>query len=528
MTYILACVCKDGVALIADRKIVYGDYKIQYRDKLIIIDDTMVIGASGDVSLFDTFRERIRATVEEYRQNKDINLFMSKIREITKKVNSEYEYLLHSRDFDLLIAVQSSHEILLRYLDPSGNFENISTFRVIGLGEPYGLIFLRKLWHPNITMVEAAELGNRIITYIEKFELNGSVGLGNNGRPQILFMSNDGRLRKASDSLLNRLHESSNEWLQRFEDHLKQIYKPSLTADGYVCINSWKMQCIGDSGLVYTEGIDLNSHGHVYVAAQSSRCVEKFNNRGEFISMLRSAGTQETKFNAPYAITIDSLDNVYVSVSDSCRIQKFDNKGEFSLMWGSRGEDEGQFSSPHGLCVDTSGNVYVTEETNHRIQKFDSHGEFIMKWGNEGKKEREFSHPIGIATDANDNVYVADYLNHRIQKFDDHGEFIMKWGEYGIGDGQFDCPHGVTFDSSNKLYVTDSLNHRIQVFNSEGSFIMKWGVEGYENGQLKVPRDLVVDVAENVYVSDGGNHRIQVFAPTWKHVSDLDFFNEPR
>ena len=223
MTYILGCVCKDGIALIADRKIVYGGYQIQYRDKLIIVDDSIVIGASGDVSLFDTFRERIRGLVEEYRQSRDINFFMSKIGEITKKVNGEYEYLLHSRDFDLLIALRSSHGILLRYLYPDGNFEDVPTFRVIGLGEPYGLIFLRKLWHSGITMVEAAELGYRIITYIEKFELNGSVGLGSNGRPQILFMSNDGRLRKASESLLTKLHESSNEWLLRYENHLKKV-----------------------------------------------------------------------------------------------------------------------------------------------------------------------------------------------------------------------------------------------------------------------------------------------------------------
>ena len=162
---------------------------------------------------------------------------MKKIEEITHKVNREYEHILHSRDFDLLIAIRSSHGILLKYVYPDGYSENVPAFKVIGFGEPYGLIFLRKLWHPDITMVEAAELGYRIITYIEKFELNGSVGLGSDGRPQILFMSNDGRLRKASDSLLARLHESSNEWIQRYDSHMKQIYKPSLTADGmYVLI----------------------------------------------------------------------------------------------------------------------------------------------------------------------------------------------------------------------------------------------------------------------------------------------------
>jgi DNA-binding beta-propeller fold protein YncE len=526
MTYILCSRCKDGIALIADKKIVYEGYQIHFREKLIIVDDSLVVGASGAVSLFDAFRDRIGNIIKDYRRTRDINQLMKKIADTTRNVNREYEYVMHSRDFDLILALKTSDMgVLLKYVYPDGYTENVYTFRVLGVGEPYGLAFLRKLWRPDISMIEAAELGYRVISYIEKFDLNGSVGVGD-GRPQILFMTGDGLLKKASESLLDRLNDSCKNWLQRYESSIHETYRPALTVNGYVCRKKWAMSCASESGLTYPEGIDIDSSGNVYVAAQSSRCVEKFDLNGNFISLLRSKGTDDTRFQLPYALAIDSLNNIYVSESDSSCIQKFDKNGKFVLMWGNRGTDEGQFSSPHGLCIDASGNVYVTDETNHRIQKFRSNGEFITKWGSEGQHDNEFSHPLGIATDSKNNVYVADHLNHRIQKFDSNGEFIMRWGTYGTGDGEFNRPHGVTFDTQDNLYVTDSLNHRIQVLSTDGRFITKWGSKGSEDGRMNIPRDLVVDLLGNVYVSDGANHRIQVFTPSWKKLIDLDYFNE--
>ena len=408
MTYLLGSMCKDGVALIADTKIVYQNHQIGYQEKLILIDDSIVIGASGEVSLFDAFRERIRPIVREYRSIKDINWLLKKIEDTTQKVNSEYEYKVHSRNFDLLVAIHIPElGTSLKYVYPYGYHENVSSFRVLGLGEPYGLIFLRKLWRRDISMVEAAELGYRVIRYIEEFDLNGSVGIGED-KPQIFFMSNDGRLRKASESLLRRLDESSSDWLRRQEHYIKESYRPSLTADGYVCIRKWGTHCTTESGIVYTEGIDMNSLGEIYLASQYTHCVEKYSRNGDFISLLKTAGSEETRFNIPFALAVDFIDNIYVSESGSCRIQKFNRDGTFSLAWGSRGTGDSQFSSPHGLCVDSSRNVYVSEGSNHRIQKFDSNGTFILKWGSKGTGCGEFNSPLGIATDFKNNVYVVD------------------------------------------------------------------------------------------------------------------------
>jgi DNA-binding beta-propeller fold protein YncE len=527
MTYILGSKCKDGIALIADKKIVYDDYRINYQEKLFKIDDSIVLGYSGAVSLFDTFRERIYNIIRGYRETKNYSELIKELEENTKKINNEYEYKVHHRNFDVLVAIKSAEfGTTLKYIYPEGHSENISNYKVIGDGEPFGLIFLRALWHPNISMMEVAELGYRIIAYIEKLDLNNSVGVGNN-RSQILFMTNDGSIKEASDSLLDRLEISCKNWLERYKVSIKEIYKPALTVDGYIFIRKWGTRGTNKGQFYYSEGIDIDSLGNVYVAAEQPHCVQKFDKNGEFITSFGTEGIGKGQFKVPYALAIDSFDNVYVSESDNARIQKFDSNGEFILMWGNRGTSEGQFEAPLGLCVDSSKAIYVTDEVHDSIQKFDSNGEFITKWGSEGSDSKQFNHPIGITTDSENNVYVADHLNHRIQKFDSNGEFILMWGKQGDGDGDFNRPHGVTFDSD-KLYVSDSLNHRIQVFTSEGTFITKWGSAGKEDGQLNIPRDLVVDGSDNVYVSDGSNHRIQVFAPAWKRVHELDLFNEAK
>jgi len=528
VTYILGAKCIDGVVLVADKKVIYDGHRIRYQRKLFSIGDFTIIGAAGPVSSFEKFKAELELIVREYDINVEVNSFMKQIEEITQDVNDAYMHKLHREEFELLVAIHSPKTgITLQYVAPRGYSEEVTTYRAIGEGEQYGSVFLNQLWDEGISMVEAGELGYRIINYIEKLSLNDSVGVADH-KPQVLFMTNDGKLREASDSLLNRLKTNSDVWIERVKNSIKEVYQPTLTVNGYICINKWGTYGFEPSKFFLTEGIDIDSRGNIYVVAEAPHCVQKFDAEGRFITSWGSEGTADGQFRVPYALATDSFDNVYVSESDNCRIQKFDSSGNFILKWGARGLAEGQFNAPYGLAIDKLSNVYVTEETNHRIQKFDSSGNFILKWGKEGSGDGEFQDPIGISTDNKNNVYVADHLNHRIQVFDGFGNFIMKWGTHGKADGQFDRPHGIAFDSLNVLYVTDSLNHRVQTFTDEGKFISKWGSEGSDVGQLRVPRDLVVDSSGKVYVSDGSNHRIQVFSPSWKHATDLDLFSQLR
>jgi tripartite motif-containing protein 71 len=411
-------------------------------------------------------------------------------------------------------------------------------------------------------MKQVGELGYYIIKHIEEFELDSSVGVGNN-RPQIWFIPDKGDLEQAGTNLLDKFEIRYKRWSQLLQKHITESFSTFPEIGEYIVVGSWGSFCRmedgfgcnkespgaherGDGQFYYTEGIDIDSSGNVYVAEQGNDRVQKFDSNGNFIIKWGGLGKGNGQFDVAYALAIDSNDYVYVSDSDNCRIQKFDSNGNFIIKWGSycgmeirRGcnknspgaiePGDGQFSSPHGIAVDSSNNIYVTEETNHRIQKFDSNGNFITKWGSYCSIEDhsrcnknspgaiepgdgQFNHPMGIVIDRRGFVYVADHMNHRIQKFDSNGNFITKWGTYGEKDGQFNRPHGITVDGSDSLYITDSLNARIQKFSIDGEFISKWGTQGNGEGQFNVPRDLVVSRTSTVFVSDGSNHRIQVFA----------------
>jgi DNA-binding beta-propeller fold protein YncE len=69
-------------------------------------------------------------------------------------------------------------------------------------------------------------------------------------------------------------------------------------------------------------------------------------------------------------IFIDKDGFVYIADSRNNRIQKFDDKGQFISKWGGIGAGDGQMMFPTGIVVDSRGTVYVAERDNNRIQSF--------------------------------------------------------------------------------------------------------------------------------------------------------------
>ena len=49
----------------------------------------------------------------------------------------------------------------------------------LGTGSSHGLVFLKKIWHEHMNMEEVGELGYFIIKYIQRFELDLTVGVDN-------------------------------------------------------------------------------------------------------------------------------------------------------------------------------------------------------------------------------------------------------------------------------------------------------------------------------------------------------------
>jgi len=234
MTYILGSRCIDGVVLIGDRKItIESGADADYEDKLFQDFTPLIIGSSGVQALFDKFRERIQRYVST---TDDINIdgMIDAIERITNEINSRYASVLQGQTFDVLVGLKVKQSpSVLQYIQPIGIAETIRKYKAIGHGEPYGSIFLKKLWRKDMTMEQAAEVGYFVIRYIEQYELDNTVG----GSPQIWLvpdnpeeaLDNEDEIRKfaprqADEKFLNKLEDN---WKTRHE-LLDGLFKTGL------------------------------------------------------------------------------------------------------------------------------------------------------------------------------------------------------------------------------------------------------------------------------------------------------------
>ena len=185
MTYILGSVCSDGVVLVGDRKVSLGDGTThEYQDKLFLDNPWMVVGSSGILGLFEKFREMLLAYLASSDYDNQVFTLIAQIEKITRELNTNYREILEGQVFDVLMGIKATTGAILRYVFPFGFAEGVSRYKVIGHGEPYGSFFLKHWWHKDMTMLDVAELGLFIIRYIQKFELDNSVGIGDES-PQV-------------------------------------------------------------------------------------------------------------------------------------------------------------------------------------------------------------------------------------------------------------------------------------------------------------------------------------------------------
>jgi 20S proteasome alpha/beta subunit len=207
MTYILGSNCTDGVVLVGDRKIMLGSAKSEYEDKLFrdTLVPWMVAGSSGITGLFEKFRERLTAYLQTPAYDGNMIALTTQIESITNELNTTYRERLQGEIFDVLLGIKSTSNAILRYIYPSGFAVGVRNYKVIGHGEPYGSFFLKHWWRADMTMLEVAELGFFIIKYIQDFELDNTVGIGN-GYPQVWLIPHKQPLPKATPEQIQSTH----------------------------------------------------------------------------------------------------------------------------------------------------------------------------------------------------------------------------------------------------------------------------------------------------------------------------------
>lgn len=230
MTYILGAVCKDGVVLIADRKITYPNGQVEYQDKLSRHYYPIVLGGAGSTPMLNNFADDVLRTTQDvtktssvsgavffnppqttqYPYYVDYGKYIKKVEETVVALDQRYRDTLVDMWFDALVATQTvDRGALLHYVYAERISEPIPQYRVLGSGESYGSIFVNQFYKKEKNMEQIAKLGYFIIKYIERFGLNNRVG----GEPQICFIPHTGQLATPSDYQYKLFRENTEERL---------------------------------------------------------------------------------------------------------------------------------------------------------------------------------------------------------------------------------------------------------------------------------------------------------------------------
>ena len=257
-----------------------------------------------------------------------------------------------------------------------------------------------------------------------------------------------------------------------------------------------------------------------------------------------SYGTGEGQMLWPVQIITDADGHIYVSDEATDRINKFDPKGEFISMFGVQGDSDGEFDGPTGISFDPEGNLVVVDSKNHRVQRYTTSGAYLGGFGSHGDGPGQFDLSWGVHVDELGDIYVADWGNNRFQVFDAEGEVKNVVGKRGSGDAEFERPTGIAVDAHGDIYVSDWGNNRVQMFNSEGHYLFSFRGDAslsrvarnymltnavsnrlremgkIENEKyLRRPRSVRIDDQFRLMIPDYEGYRIQIYQ---KDVVELD------
>jgi 20S proteasome alpha/beta subunit len=193
MTLIIGAKCKDGVVLIADKRIVEGT-DIAVGEKISLLPLGIVVAGAGVGEVIDKFNERIPAVLEQRRilnyqamkkENPDANLedapfyfrayeFLEDCEGLLFELNEKYK-----RSIQILVGSGNVEESDLNYIDSEGFLSSKRrTYISIGSGSPYANLMLKKLWSKDLSMLEMAKIGKFIINYVAETNVDTYVGDG--------------------------------------------------------------------------------------------------------------------------------------------------------------------------------------------------------------------------------------------------------------------------------------------------------------------------------------------------------------
>ena len=217
-----------------------------------------------------------------------------------------------------------------------------------------------------------------------------------------------------------KVDKENNVWIT--DVGLQQVLK--FSHDGKLLMKLGEARIAGNDSLHFNYPTDVAfaTDGSFYVSDgyRNSRVI-KFSKEGKFLFEWGKKGNEEGEFNTPHGIDIDSHGNVYVADRENNRIQKFDSKGNFLKQW--KNDVAIQL---YALKVDPKNENVIAVDyltVNDILIKgsdvivCDSSVKFINRFGRTGLYNGPICRYHDITLDNEGSIYVGDILGNRIQKF---------------------------------------------------------------------------------------------------------------
>lgn len=338
-------------------------------------------------------------------------------------------------------------------------------------------------------------------------------------------------------------------------------------------------------------GIAFDSAGRLFVADSNNHRVQVFTVSGNSltyeatIGVTGQPGSDNSHFNHPSEIALDSSNRLYVGDVENFRVQRCTFNGVWTCSTfhgtGTAGGADDQLNWAYGLgrdvagntiliadsgngrikrcttagscsilinglawpsdvAADSAGNVYVNVWDDFTVRKFSSMGSPIgvfagvsgVPYVTDGQ---HLNSPWGVGVGPDGSVYVTENRGYRLLKLDSSGAAQWTVGEAGIYGGDnahfgqwWTGPEGsIAIDAAGRVYVPDEPNHRIQIFNADGSFYSTFGSQGNGNNQLEGPAGVAINPANgDIFVVDRSNQRIQVFTRNWVYRMTLGVLDQ--
>jgi len=154
--------------------------------------------------------------------------------------------------------------------------------------------------------------------------------------------------------------------------------------------------------------------GNIFVSdGYGNSRVVKFSKAGDFIKEWGTKGSNPGEFRTPHSIAVDAKGNVYVADRGNQRIQVFDNDGNYLREITSAG-------TPWAICITPGPDQYLysSDAVPGRIYKLDLNGKVWGELGSFGHGLKQFGwvHEMDCSQAKKNVLYVGELLNWRMQK----------------------------------------------------------------------------------------------------------------